>query len=117
LEKHGIFVELGVELASFEQLSHCVKVTLLKHDLSHGDRTIVEETSYKWVIGADGAKGVVRKQLGLSFKGETKEQKFVIGDIHADGLRGGVRQYLFLSISILTGFCCRSGTCGVISPT
>ena len=45
-----------------------------------------ESSTYKWVVGTDGARGVVRKLLGLTFLGETKDEKFVIGDIKVEGL-------------------------------
>ncbi|KAG2360526.1 hypothetical protein BDR07DRAFT_1486945 [Suillus spraguei] len=55
LEKFSCSVEMGTELQTFDT---------------------------KWVIGADGAKGVVRKQLGLAFLGETREDlRTVLGDI------------------------------------
>jgi len=100
LEKLGCMVDLGVELLSFEQddAEGKVHVKLAKHDLTSRDvqspydsaepspTTIIEEASYKWVIGADGARGVVRKQLGLSFLGETSEQRMLTGDIKVEGL-------------------------------
>ncbi|EEB98110.1 hypothetical protein MPER_02439, partial [Moniliophthora perniciosa FA553] len=49
-----------------------------------------ETADFKWIIGADGAHSVVRKQLGCTFLGETREgDKFVIGDIFVkSGLEG-----------------------------
>uniref|UniRef100_A0A8H8CHC0 FAD-binding domain-containing protein n=1 Tax=Psilocybe cubensis TaxID=181762 RepID=A0A8H8CHC0_PSICU len=41
-------------------------------------------TTYKFVVGADGAKSVVRKQLGLAFIGETMEQRMIVGDFIGD---------------------------------
>jgi len=46
----------------------------------------VTET-FEWLIGADGAKGIVRKQIGLSFLGESRDNEhLVLGDIA--GLEG-----------------------------
>jgi len=100
LEKLGCMVNLGVELLSFEQddAEGKVHVKLARHDLTSrvarspydtaepSSTTIIEEASYKWVIGADGARGVVRKQLGLSFLGQTSEQRMLTGDIKVEGL-------------------------------
>jgi len=100
LEKMGCTVDLGVELLSFEQddAEGKVHVKLAKQDFTSGvvqspydsaepsPTTIIEEASYKWVIGADGARGAVRKQLGLSFLGETSEQRMLTGDIKVEGL-------------------------------
>ncbi|KAG2360283.1 hypothetical protein BDR07DRAFT_1610906 [Suillus spraguei] len=43
---------------------------------------VLETFHAKWVIGADGAKGIMHKQLGLGFLGETKDElRMVLGDI------------------------------------
>ncbi|KAH7920685.1 hypothetical protein BV22DRAFT_1039541 [Leucogyrophana mollusca] len=80
LEKLSCFVELGTELRSFEQFHDHVVAHLEKTDASG---TVVSKTiEASWLIGADGAKGVVRKGLGLTFLGETREElRVVIGDI------------------------------------
>ncbi|KAJ3868470.1 monooxygenase [Lentinula novae-zelandiae] len=82
LADYGIQVELGAELKSFEQqpdhvVAHVVKIV---------DSKIVEESfTVDWLVGADGARGVVRKQLGLTFLGESPEMDAVTGDIHVLG--------------------------------
>ncbi|KAF9554033.1 monooxygenase [Agrocybe pediades] len=87
LEKLGCFVELGMELKSLEQKEDRVRVQILKHDLNdEAAAPQEEEAEYKWVVGADGARGAVRKLLGLSYLGETTEQRMVTGDILVDGL-------------------------------
>ncbi|KAG2071737.1 hypothetical protein BDR04DRAFT_1134884 [Suillus decipiens] len=80
LEKFSCSVEMGTELRSFEQTDEGVTATLIKNG--------IEETfDTKWVIGADGAKGVVRKQLGLTFLGETRDDtRIVTGDIRLTGI-------------------------------
>ncbi|KAF8905056.1 hypothetical protein CPB84DRAFT_1814291 [Gymnopilus junonius] len=68
LQKFGVPVELG-------QFEDHVDVELLRHPLEDlSVEPILEKASYRWVVGADGAKGVVRKLLELSFVGETIEQ-------------------------------------------
>ncbi|KAL0562715.1 hypothetical protein V5O48_019366, partial [Marasmius crinis-equi] len=48
---------------------------------------IVEEAEYSWMIGADGARGIVRKLLGLSFLGETSNtDNICVGDVLVQGL-------------------------------
>lgn len=39
-------------------------------------------------------KGIVRKALGLTFVGETREERLTIGDIHVDGLATDVCVFL-----------------------
>ncbi|PPQ90954.1 hypothetical protein CVT25_015680, partial [Psilocybe cyanescens] len=83
LAKHGCSVEMGAELHSLNQDNDNVRVKILHHDLDQSSQLghSVEDASYEWVIGADGARGVVRKQVGMTFIGETTELAFVIGDI------------------------------------
>lgn len=40
-----------------------------------------EEIRAAWLVGADGARSTVRKQLELAFEGETYEEEFVLGDV------------------------------------
>jgi len=85
IKKYNSSVELGVELVSLEQFENRVEVKL--HKKNSETLEFEEEISkYEWVVGADGARGVVRKLLGLAFLGETKVEKFLIGDIHLEGL-------------------------------
>jgi 2-polyprenyl-6-methoxyphenol hydroxylase-like FAD-dependent oxidoreductase len=51
LEKFSCFVETGTELRSFEQSDEGVTAVLAKNE-------ILETVDTKWMIGADGAKGV-----------------------------------------------------------
>ncbi|KAF9563981.1 pentachlorophenol 4-monooxygenase [Agrocybe pediades] len=86
LASYGCSVELGTELKTFEQNEHHVRVKLVKESSSGGEGEH-EEAEYDWMIGTDGARGVVRKQLGLSFLGETRNiENFIVGDIIVDGL-------------------------------
>ncbi|KAG1791729.1 FAD binding domain-containing protein [Suillus plorans] len=80
LEKFSCSVEMGTELRSFEQSDEGVTAVLAKNDTS-------ETFDTKWIIGADGAKGIVRKQLGLTFLGETRDDtRIVTGDIRLTGV-------------------------------
>ncbi|KAF9568778.1 monooxygenase [Agrocybe pediades] len=88
LEKLGCTVELGVELLSFKQDEGSVQVKLGKYHLESPNSPVkIEETSYKWLVGADGARSTVRKQLGVPFPGETSaDQRIIKGDIMVQGL-------------------------------
>ncbi|KAK0436890.1 FAD binding domain-containing protein [Armillaria borealis] len=71
LAKYGCEVELGTELVSFEQSADRVV-----------SRTVEETIETRWLIGSEGARSVVRKTLGLTFLGETREsENMVVGDI------------------------------------
>ena len=85
MKKYDSSIELGVELVSLEQFDDRVQVKIHKRNSEKSDFE-EESSTYKWVVGADGARGVVRKLLGLPFLGETKGEKFVVGDIKAEGL-------------------------------
>ncbi|KAJ6511513.1 FAD binding domain-containing protein [Mycena vitilis] len=79
LQKLGCSVELGSELRSFEQFPDHVVAHMSKTD---GNGTQAEEdTRFDWLVGTDGARSVVRKQLGLSFLGETRAEHIALGDI------------------------------------
>lgn len=88
LAEHGCSVELGTELQSFEQTSSSVKVKVIKRGFSQDpDSGELEESIFDWMIGTDGARGVVRKQLGLAFLGETRNvENLIVGDICVEGL-------------------------------
>ncbi|KAF8185711.1 FAD binding domain-containing protein [Pholiota molesta] len=92
LSKTGCEVELGVELHHLEQFDDHVKVSLLKHNLdgTKGVDPLKEEASYDWVIGSDGAKGAVRKELGLKLLGETTPYNFIAGDFRLEGLENDI---------------------------
>ncbi|KAG1801887.1 FAD binding domain-containing protein [Suillus subaureus] len=80
LEKFSCSVEMGTELRSFELSDEGVTAVLAKNGT-------LETFDAKWVIGADGAKSVVRKQLGLTFLGETRDNvRMVMGDIRLHGV-------------------------------
>ncbi|KAG2033494.1 FAD binding domain-containing protein [Suillus americanus] len=80
LEEFSCSVEMGTELRSAEQSDEGVTAVLAKNGT-------LETFNAKWMIGADGAKGVVRKELGLTFLGETRDDfRMVMGDIRLKGV-------------------------------
>jgi 2-polyprenyl-6-methoxyphenol hydroxylase-like FAD-dependent oxidoreductase len=112
MKKYNSSIELGVELVSLEQFDDRVEVKLHKHN-TENSRVEEESSKYEWVVGADGARGVVRKLLGLTFLGETKNEQFIVGDIKVEGLYdldvGSPLILLSLTVYQMTF---RDGTCG-----
>ncbi|KAH7925919.1 hypothetical protein BV22DRAFT_1128595 [Leucogyrophana mollusca] len=83
LEKFGVFVEVGTELRSFEQSSDGVIAKVAKQ---RGNEEVLETIEASWLVGTDGARGVTRKQLGLTFLGETRDEvRLLTGDIRLRG--------------------------------
>ncbi|KAK0205908.1 FAD binding domain-containing protein [Desarmillaria ectypa] len=80
LVKFGCVVETGTELVSFEQSPDRVTAHLLKWN--DANEQVPETAEVAWLVGTDGGKSTVRKQLGLTFMGETKSaERWVVGDI------------------------------------
>lgn len=108
IERLGGTVEYGTELRGFEQFPDRVDAVLLT---SQGQPELL---SCHWLVGADGAEGIVslldtrkptargwhsdsalgitRQELGLSFLGETRHgEPMVLGMIEVQGLASEVR--------------------------
>ncbi|KAJ7504265.1 FAD binding domain-containing protein [Mycena galericulata] len=83
LRKTSCEVEFGSELVSLAQDADGVDATIIN---KNGQE---EVQRYDFLVGADGARGVVRKQLGLAFLGESRPSvNFIIGDVRLEGLEG-----------------------------
>ncbi|KDQ10915.1 hypothetical protein BOTBODRAFT_35858 [Botryobasidium botryosum FD-172 SS1] len=82
LQRYNVQVELGRELVSLEQDDEGVTAQIV----SHSDTSSTPETvRVSWMIGADGAKGITRKALGLEFVGETREgEGFLLADLEVE---------------------------------
>ncbi len=74
VKRHGIEVERGIEITTFEQSAKGVVL----HGLDKSGEAFDIEASY--LIGADGAHSVVRHILGLSFEGAPYPQNFLLAD-------------------------------------
>ncbi|KAI0734948.1 FAD binding domain-containing protein [Fomitopsis betulina] len=84
IEQLGSTVEYGTALTTFEQHPDHVDATLVKKVC---DTESTEMVSCRVLVGTDGAKGVVRKQLGLSFLGETRDDRhWILGLVEVQGL-------------------------------
>ncbi|MET9615059.1 FAD-dependent monooxygenase [Kitasatospora indigofera] len=76
LAEDGVTVETGVELLRFTQDGHGVRA-----DLTDGRRITAD-----YLVGCDGARSTVRRQLGVAFEGSTdEEQTMFCGDVEVDG--------------------------------
>ncbi|KAA1469152.1 hypothetical protein DENSPDRAFT_870155 [Dentipellis sp. KUC8613] len=84
LRTFGIEVELATELVHLEQQEDSVTADVIRKQDGKETRNTI---TAKYVIGADGAKGAVRKLLDLSFLGETRDALHVIiGDVEVTGI-------------------------------
>lgn len=80
LAELGGSVEFGTALVDFEQSDENVVATLA----SGGTTTAV---TADWLIGADGGHSIVRKQSGITFEGETRDElRMLVADVAVDGL-------------------------------
>ena len=65
LDALGVTVERRTELVGFDQQGDAVRATLRRVDGAK------EACTASFLAGCDGAHGIVRRQLGFSFRGET----------------------------------------------
>ncbi|EEB99443.1 hypothetical protein MPER_00884 [Moniliophthora perniciosa FA553] len=76
-KEYDCHVELSTELVSFTPHPDHV-VARIRNSKTSAE----EEVRFDWLLGTDGAHSVVRKQLGLTFLGETVDEvTLAIGDI------------------------------------
>ncbi len=71
----GAEVERGVSLTSLSDRGDVVEATL-----AHADGTR-EEVAAMWVVGCDGARSTVRREVRLDFGGTTADETFWLGDV------------------------------------
>ncbi|VTR92234.1 pentachlorophenol monooxygenase : 2-polyprenyl-6-methoxyphenol hydroxylase-like oxidoreductase OS=Singulisphaera acidiphila (strain ATCC BAA-1392 / DSM 18658 / VKM B-2454 / MOB10) GN=Sinac_7191 PE=4 SV=1: FAD_binding_3 [Gemmata massiliana] len=75
----GRNVELSTELVAFEQDADGVTATLVRDGVQ-------ERVRARYLVGTDGGRSFVRKELGVGFEGETFEtERTIIGDVRVDG--------------------------------
>lgn len=86
LQKLGCETEWGTTLLSFEQPKggDCVHTSISRPG---SEEDITESVTFDFLVGTDGARGIVRKSLGLTFLGETSNaDRLVVGDVMVFGL-------------------------------
>ncbi|MER7930801.1 MULTISPECIES: FAD-dependent oxidoreductase [unclassified Streptomyces] len=80
LAELGVEVEFGTALESFTQSDDMVTAVLA---VEGGTET----AHVRWLVGCDGGHSVVRKQAGIAFEGETREElRMIVADLEVDGL-------------------------------
>jgi 2-polyprenyl-6-methoxyphenol hydroxylase-like FAD-dependent oxidoreductase len=79
LNRQGIKVERGVELATLTQRRDGVSVLLRSGDGAE------ENLDACYLIAADGSHSAIRKSLGLAFTGRSLTHNYVLGDLHLAG--------------------------------
>ena len=79
LSASGVAIERGVELVAFEAGEAGVECVLLDRDGRE------ERVRARFLVGCDGAHSAVRRGAGFSFEGGSYPQRFLLGDVEADG--------------------------------
>ncbi|KAJ7879263.1 pentachlorophenol 4-monooxygenase [Mycena olivaceomarginata] len=83
-EKYSCEVEFGTRLVSLTQDAEGVDAVIAKGDAVLGQE---DTQTFDFLVGADGARGIVRKQLGLVFLGKSRPSfKFIIADVRVEGI-------------------------------
>ncbi|KAE9384847.1 hypothetical protein BT96DRAFT_929091 [Gymnopus androsaceus JB14] len=93
LRDYGVQVELSTELLSFEEHEDHVVAHIVKRS---GGEEKQETVSVHFLVGADGGRSTVRRQLGIQFVGDSSDQQtvgMVVGDIV--GLEGTLDQKIW----------------------
>ncbi len=81
LERQGVTIERELELVALSQEERSEKVEAV---LRHKDGRL-EEVACAYLIDCEGAHSVARTTLGFEFAGKTREEDYVLGDLHIDG--------------------------------
>ncbi|MEM9226506.1 MAG: FAD-dependent monooxygenase [Verrucomicrobiota bacterium] len=77
LEAKGFTIERGMRLEGFTQGDDYVDATLARGDYR-------ETVRARYLVGCDGSRSTVRKELDLPFEGEVYDENFVLADVHID---------------------------------
>ena len=76
----GVKVERSTELLSFEQSITGVRAQLIRTGGA------AEQCEAQYLMGCDGARSVVRQQIGTDFPGGTYEETYYVADLKCKGL-------------------------------
>lgn len=83
LNAHGVEIEYGKELISFEQADDHVELTV-RHKLKGKEDEEIEKIKTKYVVGCDGVNSGVRRLLNLEYEGSQLQQLFILADVEAN---------------------------------
>ncbi|TFY65661.1 hypothetical protein EVG20_g5428 [Dentipellis fragilis] len=84
LSTYNVQVELSTEFFRLDQGEGHVVADVIQRQ---GGNEVQQQITAKYVIGADGAKGIVHKLLNLSLLGETREETHIlVGEVEAFGI-------------------------------
>ncbi len=73
-------VEFGTQFIDFGQSTEGIST----HVVRGGEHEVIEA---RWLVRCDGGHSLVRKQAGIAFEGETRDDVRMIGaDVKVDGL-------------------------------
>jgi 2-polyprenyl-6-methoxyphenol hydroxylase-like FAD-dependent oxidoreductase len=123
LMQTGVAIERGVELVGVVQDSAGATASL-----RHADGRL-EQASFLYVVGADGARSTVRHATGINFDGYTEPRTFLLGDVHITGAKldrnsihvwwhnGGTVALFPFENDVWRVFCDRPVTEGDVAPT
>ena len=80
LAELGGDVEFGASLRFFEQRDEAVSAVVVK-------ASETETITARWLVGCDGGGSTVRKQAGIAFDGETRDDvRMIVADVKVDRL-------------------------------
>lgn len=82
LEKQGVTIERSVEFVALAQ-SDADRSDHVKAILKHKNGSL-EEFNCAYLISTEGAHSVARTTINLNFKGKTRDELYVLGDLHMD---------------------------------
>jgi 2-polyprenyl-6-methoxyphenol hydroxylase-like FAD-dependent oxidoreductase len=110
LKTAGRSVEWQTELVSFREDRHGVLAMVKQPDGTE------ETIQAQWLVGADGARSVVRHQLGIPFEGQTHTSSLFVLDCKVDLPFDENEAYIaFSDTSFAAFFPMTEGRCRVIS--
>ena len=77
LERHGVRVERGTRLTSFNPVGEKVEINLENNEG-------IEQGRVDWLVGCDGGHSTIRKGLGVPFPGETSGHVWALADVEIE---------------------------------
>ena len=92
LQDFGVTIERGRQLLSFLDTGHGVVA-----NVKDGATGETEQIEAAYLVGCDGGRSTVRKQLGLRFDGENHDQYWVLGDMDITGLGAGADAHVWFA--------------------